>query len=172
MDAIQELTKINYTYVFTSVVAALIGIKAFVSLFEWAVGKIGLETKWMKQKREEHDLLVKTSENLLALQQQHTLDMQHSNERDDEVNRDIQNLTAMFLDKEIDDWRWKILDFSSALSNGRNYNRESFDHIIKIYEKYEKVLEDNKLENGLVDESMKFIRKRYQEYLDKGSWNQ
>lgn len=172
MDAIQELIKINYTYVFTSVVAALIGIKAFVSLFEWAVGKIGLETKWMKQKREEHDLLVKTSENLLALQQQHTLDMQHSNERDDEVNRDIQNLTAMFLDKEIDDWRWKILDFSSALSNGRSYNRESFDHIIKIYKKYEKVLEDNKMENGLVDESMKFIRKRYQEYLDKGFWNQ
>ena len=76
MDAIQELTKINYTYVFTSVVAALIGIKAFVSLFEWIVSKIGLETKWMKQKREEHDLLVKTSENLLALQQHWTCSIQ------------------------------------------------------------------------------------------------
>ena len=78
----------------------------------------------------------------------------------------------MFLDKEIDDWRWKILDFSSALSNGRKYNRESFDHIIKIYKKYEKVPEDNEMENGLVEESMKFIRKKYQEYLDKGMWSQ
>ena len=98
--------------------------------------------------------------------------MQYSNKRDDEINRDIQKLTAMFLDKEIDDWRWKILDFSSALSNDRKYNRESFDHVIKIYGKYEKILEDNKMENGLVEESMKFIRKKYQEYLDRGIWNQ
>lgn len=172
MDAIQELTKINYPYLLTAVFAVLIGVKAIVSLFEWVVGKLGLETKWMKAKKEEHDLLVKTSENLSALQQQHTSDMLHSNKRDDEINRDIQNLTAMFLDKEIDDWRWKILDFSSALSNGRKYNRESFDHIIKIYKKYEEVLEDNKMENGLVEESMKFIRKKYQEYLDKGMWSQ
>lgn len=172
MNEIQELTKIDFTYVITAVVAALIGIKTIVSLFEWAVGKLGLETKWMKQKREEHDLLVKTSQNLSALQQQHTSDMKYSNIRDDEINKDIQKLTDMFLDKEIDDWRWKILDFASALSNGRKYNRESFDHIIKIYKKYEKVLEDNKMENGLVDESMKFVRKKYQEYLDKGMWCQ
>ena len=143
-----------------------------ISLIECAVDKLGLETKWMKIKREEHDLLIKTSENLSALQQQHTSDMQYSNKRDDEINRDIQKLTAMFLDKEIDDWRWKILDFSSALSNDRKYNRESFDHVIKIYGKYEKILEDNKMENGLVEESMKFIRKKYQEYLDRGIWNQ
>lgn len=172
MDAIQELTKVDYAYVLFAVFATLIGFKTIVSLFEWVVGKLGLETKWMKQKKEEHDLLVKTSQNLSALQQQHTSDMQYSNRRDEEINRDIQNLTAMFLDKEIDDWRWKILDFSSALSNGRKYNRESFDHVIKIYKKYEKVLEDNEMENGLVEESMKFIRKKYQEYLDKGMWGQ
>ncbi len=172
MDEIIELTKIDFSYVFIAVFVILIGIKVIISLFEWAVDKLGLETKWMKIKREEHDLLIKTSENLSALQQQHTSDMQYSNKRDDEINRDIQKLTAMFLDKEIDDWRWKILDFSSALSNDRKYNRESFDHVIKIYGKYEKILEDNKMENGLVEESMKFIRKKYQEYLDRGIWNQ
>ena len=172
MDEIIELTKIDFSYVFIAVFVILIGIKVIISLFEWAVDKLGLETKWMKIKREEHDLLIKTSENLAALQQQHTSDMQYSNKRDDEINRDIQKLTAMFLDKEIDDWRWKILDFSSALSNDRKYNRESFDHVIKIYGKYEKILEDNKMENGLVEESMKFIRKKYQEYLDRGIWNQ
>lgn len=171
MDALQELLKINFVYILTSVVAILIGVKFLTSLFEWVIDKLGLETKWMRRKREEHDLLVKTSKNLSALQQQHTADMQYSNRRDDEINKDIQKLTNMFLDKEIDDWRWKILDFSSALSNGRKYNRESFDHIIKIYKKYEKVLKENKMENGLVDESMKFVMKKYQEYLDKGMWN-
>ena len=79
MDVIQELTKVDYAYVLFAVFATLIGIKTIVSLFEWVVGKLGLETKWMKQKREEHDLLVKTSQNLSALQQQHTSDMKHSN---------------------------------------------------------------------------------------------
>lgn len=171
MDAIQELLKINFIYVLTSVIAILIGIKFLMSLFEWVIEKLGLENKWIRRKREEHELLVKTSQNLSDLQKQHTLDMQYSNRRDDEINKDIQKLTDMFLDKEIDDWRWKILDFSSALSNGRKYNRESFDHIIKIYKKYEKILKENQMENGLVDESMKFIKKKYQECLDQGIWN-
>lgn len=171
MDAVTELFKINYIYIITSIITISVGLKFISSIFEWFMDKLGLETKWMKQKREEHDLLVKTSQNLSVLQQQHSSDMQHLNMRDDEVNKDIQKLTDMFLDKEIDDWRWKILDFSSALSNGRKYNRESFDHIIKIYKKYEKVLEENKMENGLVDESMKYVSKKYQEYLDKGLWN-
>lgn len=171
VDNVTELLKIDYGYIFVSLVAALVGLKSIVSLFEWGMGKLGLETKWMKKKREEHDLLVKTSENLLTFQQQHLNDIQYFTQRNDQNNKDIQKLTSMFLDKEIDDWRWKILDFSSALSNGRKYNRESFDHIIKIYRKYEKVLEENKMENGLVDESMKFVSKKYQEYLDKGLWN-
>lgn len=171
MDAVTELFKINYIYIFTSIIAVLLGLKFISSIFEWFMDKLGLETKWMRNKREEHELLVQTSQNLSALQQQHTHDMQHSNNRDDEITNDIQKLTNMFLDKEIDDWRWKILDFSSALSNGRKYNRESFDHIIKIYKKYEKVLEENEMENGLVEESMKFVKKKYQEYLDNGMWN-
>ncbi len=77
METIQELAKINYVYVLASVFATLIGVKAIVSLFEWVVDKLGLETKWMKRKREEHDLLIKTSKNLSALQQQHTSDMQY-----------------------------------------------------------------------------------------------
>lgn len=168
MDPVTEMFNIDYIGMFMSIVAILVGLKSVTSLFEWAMDKMGLETKWSKNKRKEHELLVETSKSLSALQQRHIEDIQYVNSRDEEITKDIQRLTDMFLDKEIDDWRWKILDFSSALSNGRKYNRESFDHIIKIYSKYEKVLEENKLENGLVDESMKFVKKKYQERLDKG----
>lgn len=168
MDGITELLKINYAYVIISVISILAGVKIIVSLFEWIIGKLGLETKWLKRKREEQELLYDTSKRLSELQQKHIADMESSNQRDDEIYKDIQKLTNMFLDKEIDDWRWKILDFSSALANGRQYNRESFDHIEKIYHKYEMVLKENEMENGLVDESMKFIHKKYQEFLNNG----
>lgn len=171
MDEIIELTKIDFSYVFIAVFVILIGIKVIASLFEWIIDKLGLETKWMRRRRKERELLIQTSQNLTALQKKHKEDVERSDRRDEEISADIKKFTNMLLDKEIDDWRWKILDFSSALSNGRKYNRETFDHIIKIYKKYEKILEENHMENGLVEESMKFVRKKYQEHLDKGMWD-
>ena len=74
----------------------------------------------------------------------------------------------MFVDKEIDDLRFKILDFASSISSGMKYNRESYDHILKIYGKYEKILEEHNMENGLVEESVKYIQSSYQELLKTG----
>lgn len=168
MDAVTDLLKINYAYVIISVLSVIAGLKVIISSCEWLIGKLGLETKWMNRKREERELLFNTSKRLSELQQQHISDMESSNRRDDEIYQDIQRLTSMFINKEIDDLRWKILDFSSALANGRQYNRESFDHIEKIYHKYEMLLKENEMENGFVTQSMKFIRKKCQEYLYDG----
>lgn len=75
MDPIEELLKIDFRYVFLSVFIILIGIRAIASLFEWVVEKLGLETKWMKQKREEHELLIQTSKNLTVMQEKHSEDI-------------------------------------------------------------------------------------------------
>jgi hypothetical protein len=117
MEAIQGLLKVNYFYVFISVFIILIGIKAVVTIFEWVIDKLGLETKWMRLKREEHELLIQTSENLTALQKKHIDDSNRSDMKDEEISKDVQKLTAMFMEKEIDDLRWKILEACSALSN-------------------------------------------------------
>ena len=74
----------------------------------------------------------------------------------------------MFLDKEIDDMRWEILNFCSALSSGRKYNREAFAHVFSVYEKYEKILEANEMENGIVEESIGYIKEVYREGLKEG----
>ena len=73
MDAITELFKQDFSSLFISIFIILVGIKAIVSLFEWVIGKLGLETKWMRKSREEHELLLKTSENLAELQEKHIL---------------------------------------------------------------------------------------------------
>lgn len=169
MDAVQELFQIDFSYVLISVFVVLISIKAIVSVFEWLISKLGLETKWMRLKREEHELLLRTSENLAELQKKHFEDSRISEENDEEIRKDVQKLTDMFLDEKIDDLRWKILDSCSALSNGIRYNREMFDHIIHMYDKYEKILEENDMENGLIKESMKFVRLKYRKYLENGN---
>lgn len=86
MDAITELTRINFPSLFLSVFMTLIGIKAVVSILEWTVEKLGLETKWMRKKREDRELLLQTSRNLTALQAQHLQDTAESNLHDERIN--------------------------------------------------------------------------------------
>lgn len=86
----------------------------------------------------------------------------------DNISRSLNKLTTMFLNKEIDDMRWEILNFCSALTSGRQYNKESFDHVIQIHEKYEKILEENNMENGRVTASMEVIMDVYKDKLKNG----
>lgn len=169
MDPIQESLNLNFSYLFVSFFIILFAIKTIISLFEWVFNKFGIETKWMKHKREDHDLLIKTAQELSVLENKYEEYMKKSDERDNELCKDVQKFTKMFIDEKIEDLRWKILDFSSAVSNGRKYNRESFDHIINIYDKYEEILKENGMKNGLAEESIRYIREKYVECLRNGS---
>lgn len=168
MDSITELFNINFSYVLISVFVILIGGKSIVSVFEWVIEQLGLETKWMRKRREEHDLLIQTSQNLIALQEQHGKDVERSDRRDEEIANDIRNLTQMFVDKEIDDMRWEINNFATNVSEGKPCNKDSFKHCIHVYEKYEKILEENGLENGEVEISMEIINDAYRQKLKEG----
>lgn len=168
MSEITELTKIDFSYVFIAVFVILIGIKVIISLFEWFIDKLGLETKWMRQKREEHELLIQTSKGLASLQEQHEKDVKRSDQRDEEISVDIKKLTKMFVDKEIDDMRWEINNFATKVSEGKPCNKDSFKHCIHVYEKYEKILQENGLENGEVEISMELINDTYKQKLKEG----
>ena len=233
MDELKQLMQINWWYVITALTILLLCIKFVWSLIDWLFfEKLGIETRKMKQRRQDEDLLKTTAElakttselakttaeNLDKLQKRHTKDEEEFrnnlnnyieesrkdrkalhdemtrfadnrvNDRkqsleiqkelkdsiqnlvDGQHNRDekISNLTDMFVDKEIDDYRFKILDFASDISSGKMFNRESYDHILRIYDKYEKILEEHNMENGLVEESIKYIRNSYRQSLSAG----
>ena len=170
MEPIAELTTIDYSSLFIASFSVLIGIKAIVSLFEWIFDKLGLETKWMRKKREERELLIQTSQGLNRLQEKHEEDIERSDRRDEKISNDIEKLTQMFIDKEIDDMRWEINNFAIRVSEGKPCNKDSFQHCIHIYEKYEKILEENSLENGEVEISMELINEAYKQKLKNGDF--
>jgi len=150
MDSITALTRIDYTSVFISVFIILIGIKAIVSLFEWVIDKLGVETKWMRKQREEHELLIQTSQNLTALQERHVHDMHISDKRDEDWG------TFM---------NYKEEDEALLLDMVCESNEEVRN---SLYEKYEKILEENGLENGEVEISMELINDVYKQKLKEG----
>ena len=73
----------------------------------------------------------------------------------------------MLLEK-IDNIRWTIIDFSNSLRSGRTYDLEAYNHIIDIDSKYEKMLQENDMENGRVTMAMGLIKERYENGLRDG----
>ncbi len=69
MDEIIQAIQIDFSYIFISVITILVGIKSALSLVEWFFNKLGLETKSMRRKREDHKLLIDTTKSLKNLYQ-------------------------------------------------------------------------------------------------------
>ena len=171
MGDLTSLFKLDFP---TVIIGVFIILSACIAVYE-IIGKfskiIGKPVKWVRDKEKDHELLIQTSKELKDLEEHHKKDVSESIKHDEKIEKNLEVLTSMVLDKAIDDYRYEILDFCSALSNGRKYNRESFNHIFSVYEKYEKILKENNMENGLVEESIKFIREKYNEKLKNCEFN-
>lgn len=75
MNDLKQLTQIDWWQVFLAVCLLLFCVKALWSLLDWLLfEKLGIETKKMKQRREETELLKATAEGLSALKQKHDKD--------------------------------------------------------------------------------------------------
>ena len=84
-----------------------------------------------------------------------------------EVNS-IKILNNFVQDKNINDWRYEILDMASAISSGRKYSKEQYEHVIDIYGRYEDLLKSLGRTNGQVDVSMEVIMESYKDKLKNG----
>lgn len=63
MDELKQLTQIDWWYVATAIILVLVCVKLIWSLFDWLfVGKLGLETKKMRLRRQEAEQLKATTE--------------------------------------------------------------------------------------------------------------
>lgn len=82
MNNLEQLEQINWWYVFLAGCLILVCVKYIWSLFDWIfVEKLGVETKTMKQRRQESELIKNTAElakataeNLNKLQERHCND--------------------------------------------------------------------------------------------------
>ena len=84
------------------------------------------------------------------------------------LSNQMTELKQLFINKEIDDMRWEMLDFASAIMNHRRCSKEQYDHVIDTYVKYEKILEENGMENGRVTSSMEFVNDKYKKLMSVG----
>ena len=131
MEPIREFFGIDWKAFGITIFVALLGFQAIIQVLHWFLCDfLGLETKAMREKKEEHELLLLTQQKIQDLEISQRNDEKELHRSNKELKECIENLTKMYVDKEIDDIRWEILDFSSAVTSGRKYNRETFEHIL------------------------------------------
>ena len=89
MNDIRALTEIDFSSVFLGVFTALAGFKSCTMLLEWFQDKVGLETKWTRQKREDHNLILANTQAIKDLTEVQKKDKQISNEHDEKIREDL-----------------------------------------------------------------------------------
>ena len=88
------------------------------------------------------------------------------------IGKSLEHLTEMFVEKEINDYRWEIINFASNVAAKKPCTKDAYVHCFKTYEKYEKVLEENNMENGEVEISMEVVNESYKKKLIEGFDNE
>lgn len=165
MEAIENLTHIDYILVVLSLFAVLYGLREIINLFLYFKNKFRIKTG-IEEDKETIESRLSTIESKTTILEKHD-NWQY--EQILKISEGIEDIQNSLVNKEIEDMRKTILDFCSALSNGQYQNKEAYNFIFKTYQKYEEILEKFHKENSVIDESMKFISERYQEFLRAGN---
>ena len=160
MNDIENLTKINYLLVILGFFAILFAIKEIIEIISYFKKKFRIKTGSEEDKEN-------LKERISTLEEH---DKWQYNEIS-KISQGIDDIKDTLLKDNIEKKRKSILDFCSSLSNNQKQNNEAFNDIFRTYADYEQILKDNKLENGQAEESMKFIREKYQEKLHNGEFN-
>ena len=137
MEIITELSNINFLSYIIATCVIFVAFKGCVLAFEWIIDFFGIETKWMRKKREEHELLLRTSQNLTALQERHSEDTKQSDEHDERIRNELAEFMAE-IKKSISETQKQIKQFSDNRVKDREQSikiqKELTDSIISVSE--------------------------------------
>ena len=167
-DAILELFQLDIPSIIIGILIIISSIIAVFNLIEQFSKMIGKPVKWVKENEKDHTLLIQTAENLAALHKKHEEDIKRSISNDEEFRKELKNLIHMFIDKEINDYRWEIINLADRISNEKHISKECYQHALSTYAKYDKIITEYGKTNGEVEISMGIIKESYQSKLKEG----
>lgn len=168
MEILSDLFKQDFSFLilgFFVIISSIIAIYEIIGKFSTIIGK---PVKWIRKKDNDHELLLQTVERVETLQKEQNESVKQSIRHDEMIRNDLKKLTDIFVDKQINDYRWEIINFSNKIVNKECCNKDSYKHCLATYEKYEKLLEENDMENGEVEISIEIVNESYKDKLKNG----
>ena len=101
--------------------SSMIAIYEIIGRFSKMIGR---PVRWVREKERDHDLLLQTAKKVTLLQKEHDESVKQSIDHDDRIRSDLKNLTEIFIEKQINDYRWEIINFSNRVANGETCNKD------------------------------------------------
>lgn len=168
-EVLEYALSIDIKSLLISIVAVMSAFVAIYALYQKVLNILGIETKFMRDKRIINDNINSLRKDIDDLMEYRREDRKHSEEFNNklmslqnEITNSLHKLSKTIAKKDIDDMRWSILDFSNGIRSGFSYDMESYAHIIDVYNEYEALLKENGMENGRVTMAMKLINEKYE----------
>ena len=182
MDSIQQLFQIDWKAFGITIFLVLLGLQTCIKLFQWFLfDLLGIETKSMRLKKHEHELLIETANELKRLSEKHKEDMDsflnnriHDREQSFSIQKELitsqENISKLInsLEKKLTemqdntDKRFK----ENEEKENRRVQAELKDKIGQSYRYYHEVKKINDIEM----ETLEGLIKTYEDYGGKNSF--
>lgn len=121
-----------------------------------------------------HDEMVQFSQNRIndrkqsiEIQKELSNSIKAIADRQDDRDKKISDLTSLFVEKQISDYRWEIINLADKISEGKRASKEALRHAISTHRKYEKIIDEHGLTNGEVDISIEIINDELKRQLSE-----
>lgn len=155
IEAVKQMFELDYSTLIPSLVViitvALVAVKFITELLEWfLIDKLGIETKWGRRKRREHDVLIATAEGLNQLTKRHEEDLEEtkknlddfikaSTERDEKIRKELSD-SVLRIEKTVD----------KVFQDNLSYRDKSRDIRGVMDKKIDSVIDSNKERDELI----------------------
>ena len=150
MDAITELTTINYLSVILGLFVIMFGIKEIIEIVAYFKKKFRIKTGIDTDKE--------TTESRLSKLESHS-EWQYNEIL--KISKGVEEIEKQLLLKDINDKRLEIIGVADRIANGSFVSRDTHAHALKTYDEYEEIIEKNHLTNSEVDASIEIIKQSY-----------
>lgn len=136
-----NLFTIDYVGFFITICTILVGIKAVSALFEWFIEKTGLEIRYFRKQKEEHELLIKTVKGLTLLQERHEDDVRESKKHDKRIEDNLNHFmsdvkrTVVEIQDNVTEIQNNMKQYSENRLNDREISRKIQKNWIDMQEK-------------------------------------
>lgn len=170
MGNVEALLEIDWKTFLLTIFVVLLGTQAIVKACQWFfVDFLGIETKAMRQRKEEHELLIQTANGLKELSEQHAEDVKQSIKHDQKIQA---NLDACMkeIKKSVESTQEAIKQFAENRIHDREQSfaiqKELTENMGKIASGNES--RDKQIENIIASEKESLadrINQKYKHYL-------
>lgn len=182
MDSIQQLFEIDWKAFGITIFLVLLGLQTCIKLFQWFLfDLLGIETKSMRLKKHEHELLIETANELKRLSEKHKEDMDsfsnnriHDREQSFSIQKEL--ITSQEnISKLINSLEKKLTEMQDSTDKRFKENEEKENRRVqaelkdKIGQSY-RYYHDIKKINDIEMETLEGLIKTYEDYGGKNSF--